>query len=69
MKKKVKRILDLDEAIRHARILKDEERLTELCILMTLERIDDQLGLIAFLLKQQIDDFYRKRSIKKEMNK
>jgi hypothetical protein len=54
MKDKVKRVLDLDEAIRRARILKDEKALTNLCVLMTLERIEDRLDLISFLLKQNI---------------
>ena len=57
---KIKRVLNLEEAIRHARILKDEEKLTELCILMTLERIEDRLGTVAFLLKQGIKDMNRK---------
>lgn len=55
-KKKIERILNLEKNIAWAREHGDEESLTQYCIILTLERIEDRLDLIVFLLKQEIRD-------------
>lgn len=58
---KTNRVINLKKQIDFAIEHGDENRLTELYMLLILERIEDRLGEIAFLLKQGITDFNRRK--------